>query len=136
MIFRALILSVVATSVIAVSAALACSCVRYANAEAQLRNADVMFVGRAVETTTREEDGGLTVGVTRFVVERTLKGDARDVQTVEHSTTMRGMCGVVFAGGQTYTVLASAHGGRLATGSCSRPQFPIAEFEQALGLRP
>jgi hypothetical protein len=135
MIFRALMLSIVATSVIAVSAAFACSCVRFASAETQLRNAEVMFVGRAIETTTRE-DNGMTVGVTRFVVERTLKGDARNVQTVEHLTTMGGMCGVVFARGQAYTILASAHRGRLATGSCSRPQFPIAEFEKALGLRP
>ncbi len=134
MIFRALILSVVATSVIAVSAALACSCVRYANAEAQLRNAEIMFVGRAVETVTRD-DNGMTVGVTRFAVVRTLKGHARDVQSIEHSM-VGGMCGVTFRRGQTYAVIADADGHRFVTSSCSMPQFPIAEFERVLGLRP
>lgn len=134
MIFRALILSIIATSVIAVSAAFACSCVRYANAEAHLRNAEVMFVGRAVETITRN-DNGMTVGVTRFVAVRTLKGHARDVQSIEHSM-VGGMCGVTFRRGETYAVIADADGHRLVTSSCSMPQFPIAEYEQALGLRP
>lgn len=134
MIFRALILSVVATSVIAVGAAFACSCVHYANAEAQLRNAEVMFVGRAVETTTREENG-MTIGITLFEVERTLKGDAHDVLRIEHSM-VGGMCGVTFQRGQAYAVIAEADDHRFVTSSCSAPQSPIAVFEQALGLRP
>lgn len=125
---RTLAISLVATGVVAVGAAFACSCVRYPTAAAQLQNAEAMFVGRADGTATREVEG-MQLGTTRFTVVRTLKGRPQVVQSVDHGTDMGGMCGVTFQPGRTYTIIASVHRGRLQTSSCSRPQFPIQEYE-------
>jgi len=130
MIVRTLGLSLVAAGSVAVSAAIACSCVRHASAEDQLRGADVMFVGRAEETSTRSMDG-YRGGVTRFTVERTIKGEARAVRRIAHGMDMGGMCGVVFQRGRTYAVIAYASEDRLHTNSCSMPQFPIEDYVRA-----
>jgi hypothetical protein len=131
---RALFVSLVLAPVIVAGGALACSCIRFPNAAAELQATDLMFIGRAEATTTQRRDGG-TLGVTRFTVQRTLKGDARSVQSIEHSVQTGGMCGVVFTRGRTYTVMASIEGGRLMTGSCASPQFPLADYERVLAGR-
>ena len=131
MILRSLGISLIATGVIAVGAAVACSCVHYESAAAQLQEAEVMFIGRVEQTVTRRDDG-MTVGVTRFAVERTLKGEARTVRRIEHSVVTGGMCGVVFQRDRTYTIIAHGYRGRLHTGSCSMPQFPLEEYDRAL----
>ena len=131
MIVRTLGLSLIAAGAIAVSAAVACSCLPFPSAKAQLDDAAVMFVGRADGTATRREDG-MSVGVTRFVVQRTLKGEARPVRRIEHGMDMGGMCGLQFERGRTYTVIAYVHDGRLHTSMCSQPQFPIEAYERAL----
>ena len=105
MIVRTLGLSLIAAGVVAVSAAVACSCVRYPSAAAHLEQAEVMFVGRAVETTTRSDDG-YPSGVTRFAVTRTIKGEAKAVRRIAHGMETGGGCGVVFQRGRTYTVVA------------------------------
>lgn len=130
MIVRTLGLSLIAAGSVAVSAAIACSCVRYPSAEAQLRSAEVMFVGRAEQTSRRSGDG-YPAGVTRFTVEHTIKGEARAVRRIAHGMEMGGMCGIVFQRGRTYVVIAEALEGRLHTSSCSRPQFPIEDYERA-----
>jgi len=134
MLVRRLGLSLIMAGAIAVSAAIACSCARHPSAAAQLRDAEVMFVGRAERTATRSENG-LTIGVTRFAVERTLKGEVRAERRIEHGMETGGMCGVVFQRGRTYTVIAHAHEGRLVTSSCASPQFPLADYERALTAR-
>ena len=131
MIARIFILSLLATGVVAVGTALACSCVRFPTAAAQLQNADAMFIGRVEGTAVRPVDGYLS-STTRFRVTRTIKGPTRAVQNVDHSTVMGGMCGVTFQRGRSYTIIASANRGRLQTSSCSRPQFPIQDFERAM----
>ena len=133
MAFRLLALSIAAAAALSAGAALACSCARWESAEAQLRNSAVMFVGRAEETTTETRDG-LEVGVTRFTVQRTLKGAALATRQIQHGMETGGMCGVQFQRGRTYTIIANVHEGQLWTGSCSKPQFPLADYERALGL--
>jgi hypothetical protein len=132
MIARSLLLSIGATAVLGVGAALACSCVRPASAAAQLRNTEVMFVGVAQETITLSRSRGAT----RFAVSRTLKGEPLDTRWVEHSLAAPSTCGLHFERGRRRTVLARLHDGRLSTGACSDAMhFPLADYERALGLR-
>ncbi len=128
MILRSLALSLFVAATIAVTAAIACSCMRFPNAAAQLQRTDVMFIGRAVQT---QNEGPRST--TQFAVQRTIKGDVRSTQLVEHTVAPTGMCGVAaFQRGRTYTILASRFEGRLHTGACSQPQFPIEEYEAAM----
>lgn len=128
MIVRTLSLSLVVTMTMAVTAALACSCPRFRSAEAQLQRTDVMFVGRAVRTQVEGERS-----VTQFAVRRTIKGEVRSTQLIEHTVAGTKMCGVAaFQRGRDYTILASRHEGRLHTGACSQPQFPIAAYDSAM----
>ena len=125
-------LSILSLSVLtAAGAAWACSCVRYANAQAQLEDTELMFVGRATHL-AGESPGDSQPGITEFTVERTLKGEHRAVRRIAHGRTMGGMCGVQFQRGRTYVVLASAFGGRLSTSACQSAQFPLADYENAL----
>ena len=134
MIARSFALSLFATALFVAGAALACSCVRYPTADAQLQNADTMFIGRVEGTTTRHVDG-TRITTTRFSVTRTIKGPAQAFQSVDHSTEMGGMCGITFQRGRTYTIIASANRGRLQTSSCLRPQFPVQDFERVVALQ-
>lgn len=125
-------------------AAWACSCVGYRSAEAQLAETPLMFVGRAVRTVPEgavpEPRPGpaprIAGGVTRFEVQRTLKGRAMTVRRIAHSTSGEASCGVAFTPGQTYVVMARADEGRLTTSLCSQPQFPLPDYERALGRLP
>ena len=132
---RALFLpALVAASVLAASAAWACSCVRYESAAQQLAQADVMFTGRVVSATNHAlgDDHPESWVTTRFEVRRTIKGEAQAEQVVLHATDMGGNCGVQFVPGQDYTVIAHRRpDGALTTSSCSAPQFPLADYEQA-----
>ena len=121
-------------AIAAAGAALACSCIRYPDAATQLERTDVMFIGRAGQTTLRDGEFG-AMGTTSFTVERTLKGPAMDVREVEHFAGDAAMCGVHFQRGRTYTVLASVHEGRLRTDACSGAQFSLQEYERALSNR-
>ena len=129
-----LLSALVAVSVLAAGAAWACSCVRYESAARQLAEAEVMFIGRAVSSANHalgdhHPDGVVT---TRFEVRRTIKGAPLAERVVLHSTQMGGMCGVRFARGRDYVVIAHRRpAGGLSTSSCSAAQFPLAEYEQA-----
>lgn len=132
---RALFLpALVAASVLAASAAWACSCVGYESADRQLAEADVMFTGRVVSRTNHalgdhHPDSWVT---TRFEVRRTIKGEPLAQRAVRHSTETGGMCGVRFVPGQDYAVIAHFRpDGALETSSCSAPQFPLADYERA-----
>jgi hypothetical protein len=118
----------------AAGAAWACSCLRYDNAQAQLDNAEIMFVGRAVSTyPSSNRQWEAEPGITEFTVERTLKGEHRAVRRIAHDQETSFGCGIRFQTGQTYVVLASTYQGRLSTSVCQSPQFPLAEYENALG---
>ncbi|MDB5472588.1 MAG: hypothetical protein JWR84_4148 [Caulobacter sp.] len=127
---RILIVALVLAAVSATTA-LACSCVRYASAAEQFAKAEVMFVGRADGRETLS--GG--AAVTRFVVEKTLKGDRQRIRKVAHGENTGGMCGIRFDRGRTYLVIAYRNQGLLRTNSCSAPQFPRAEFERLAARR-
>jgi hypothetical protein len=113
--------------------ALACSCVRYASARAQLEEADVMFVGVA-EASSPPTPGAVPLVSTRFRVTRTLKGATGPLETVQHWKANGGNCGVDFAPGRTYVIIAHRDDGQLGTSGCSRPQFPLEDYERAVHL--
>lgn len=132
-VMRKVAITLAFATILAAGTALACRCVQYASAADHLREADVMFVGRAEESVARDEDG-LSLGLTRFAVQTTIKGNAQAVRSVVHDTEPTA-CGVTFVPGRTYTILASWNDGRLVTGSCSRPQFPLGDYVRAAGAR-
>ena len=127
----------VAVALVAVSAttALACSCIRFKSAAEQYAKASLVFVGRADGREILNRDGGAPTAATRFVVQRTLKGERQRVRRVVHSEETAGMCGIRFRRGQTYLVIAYRSEGRWHTNSCSAPQFPRAEFERLAARR-
>ena len=133
MVIRTFAITLVLATVLTAGAALACRCVRYANAADHLRTADVVFIGRAEETALEHADGVLGA-VTRFSVQRTIKGHENAVRSVAHGTSPT-MCGRTFQSGRTYTILASFRDGRLWTGACSTPQFPLSDYERAASGR-
>lgn len=125
-----------ALAVVAVSAgaAWACSCVRFQSAAEQYAKAPLVFVGRADGREVLHRDGGAPSGATRFIVQKTLKGERQRVRRIVHGEN-DGMCGISFRRGQTYLVIAYRNGGRWHTNSCSAPQFPRAEFERLAARR-
>lgn len=133
MLIRTFALATVAALTLAVGAAFACSCVRYNSAQEQLERSSVAFIGRVASTTAGENTDSR---MTRFTVEKTLKGSPQTSRTVRHSIQTGGMCGVTFQSGRSYLILAREHEGRLVTSSCSMPQFPQADFEAAAARQP
>ena len=133
MVIRTFAITLALATVLTAGTALACRCIRYANAADQLRTADVMFIGRAEETAVEHADG-VSRAVTRFSVQRTIKGHENAVRSVVHGTSPT-MCGKTFQPGRTYTILASFHDGRLWTGACSAPQFPLSDYVRAASGR-
>ncbi|MCE3289492.1 MAG: hypothetical protein K0R83_1504 [Caulobacter sp.] len=127
----------VAVALVAASAttALACSCLRFKSAAEQYAKASLVFVGRADGREILNRDGGAPTAATRFVVQRTLKGERQRVRRIVHSEETAGMCGIRFRRGQTYLVIAYRSEGRWHTNSCSAPQFSRAEFERLAARR-
>lgn len=117
------------------TAAWACSCVRFNSAREQFDKAQLVFVGRAEGRELTGRDGGQPAAVTRFVVQRTLKGPRERVRRIAHSEETAGMCGIRFQRGRTYLVIAYRGDVRWHTNSCSAPQFPRAEFERLAARR-
>lgn len=120
---------------VSASATWACSCLRFNSAAEQYAQASLVFVGRADGREILHRDGGAPIGATRFVVERTLKGERQRVRRIVHGEDTGGMCGIRFRRGQTYLVIAYRSQGRWHTNSCSAPQFPQAEFERLAARR-
>lgn len=114
----------------AAGTALACSCIGYADAATQLAEARLMVVARA--EWTKPERGATDPGqkVTRFRVVRTIKGEPRRAWQIAHHVESA-TCGVVFQPGEEYVIIAGAWQGRMSTGLCQQPQFPLADFETA-----
>lgn len=114
----------------AAGAALACSCIGYADAATQLAEARLMVIARA--EWTKPERGAADLGrkVTRFRVVRTIKGETRRAWRIAHHSD-GATCGVVFQPGQEYIVIAGAWQGRMSTGLCQQARFPLAEYEAA-----
>ncbi len=91
-----------------------------------------MFIGVAEETISLSEFRGAT----RFVVSRTLKGDALETRWIEHSVAAPSICGRHFERGESHTVLARVQDGRLSSAGCfDSVHFELADYERALGLR-
>lgn len=128
---------IAAVLLVAVSAttALACSCVRFKSAAEQYSKASLIFIGRADGRDILNRDGGPPTAATRFIVQRTLKGERQRVRKIVHGEETAGMCGIRFRRGQTYLVIAYRSQGRWHTNSCSAPQFPRAEFERLAARR-
>ena len=129
--------TVAALAAIAVAAtagaAWACHCATYKSAADQLSAADVMFVGRAVES--EPESGrlaGMTRNITRFAVTKTLKGEVPPTVEVLHEPARKKNCGVSFRPGQTRIIFARRNAdGVLETSGCDAPQFLLVDYEAA-----
>jgi hypothetical protein len=111
-------------------AALACSCIGYADAATQLAEARLMVVARA--EWTKPERGANDRGqkVTRFRVVRTIKGETRRAWQIAHHVEGP-TCGVVFEPGKEYVIIAGAAQGRMSTGLCQQARFPLSDYEAA-----
>ncbi len=114
----------------AAAPALACRCVTYPSARAQLATTDVVLVGRVLGT--RENRGGL---ITTFAVAETLKGRVPARVEVRHSPDVCCICGVEFARGATVVLLADRIEGALHTSGCTQGRFSDAEYRAALRPR-
>lgn len=115
------------------TAAWACSCLNFATPRAQLDAAPLVVVARA-EWTRPERGGPERHAVTRFAVERTLKGERRAAWQVAHPLDGP-TCGVEFRPGQQVVLFVRASEGRMSTGLCDRAVFPLADYERALARR-
>ncbi|NBB16447.1 hypothetical protein GVN21_13860 [Caulobacter sp. SLTY] len=125
-----LLIGALAMVAVSASAAWACSCVRYKSAAEQYAKGQLIFIGRADGREVLSRDGGPPPAATRFVVQRTLKGEPQKMRRIVHGEATGGMCGIRFQRGRTYLVIAYRNEGRWRTNSCSAPQFPRAEFER------
>lgn len=125
-----LLLSALAAATLAASAAWACSCMPFASPEAQLQSARLVVIARA-EWTRPERGKPARHAVTRFTVERTLKGERRAAWQVAHHLDSA-TCGAAFRPGQRVILFARAYEGRLQTGLCDQAAFPLAAYERAL----
>jgi len=112
------------------SAALACSCVAYRDAEAHLAEVDVAFVGVAVKTTRAAL--GSRERVTTFRVSEALKGAPARTIRVRHEIGDGGNCGISFPRNTPLLVLAYNYNGRLATSMCSAPRFGEEAYRAAV----
>lgn len=123
-------LTVIAALALSATAAWACSCMPFATPEAQLQAARLVVVARA-EWTRPERGKPQRHAVTRFTVERTLKGERRPAWQVAHHLDGP-TCGVEFRPGQQVILFVRASEGRLHTGLCDQAAFPLAAYERAL----
>lgn len=111
--------------------AFACSCGYWQTPEAQIEDADLAVIARAVWT-RREAGGEPYDGVTLFNVERTLKGGERQQWRIAHLAVDGGpTCGVVFTPGERIVLFAYMQDGRLETSACQRARFRISAYERA-----
>ena len=111
--------------------ALACSCIPRDSARAQLANADVMFLGRVAETRRTGRPPGSDEMVTRFTVQRTIKGTSVGAREVAHDVESAA-CGLTFQPGQSYAVMARSNSAGLTTSLCMLPRFPISDYDRAV----
>ncbi len=140
---RLLLPALTLAAALAAGAAWACSRVGYADPKTHIDEMEVVFVGRAVRTVPEGAVPAprpgpaprMSTGVTRFEVQRTLKGPGKTVRRIAHPDGGEPSCGVAFQPGKTYVVMARASEGRLMTSLCDRPQFPLADYERALAGR-
>ncbi len=112
------------------SAAFACSCMQQPVSQ-QARNAEVVFIGRAVRTERLDR----YQRVTTFRVQETLKGGRASTRRIYHRENDGGNCGINFRRGERMLMSAVRSEGRLTTNSCSMPMGSEAEFRRALGRR-
>lgn len=115
----------------AAAPALACRCVTYASARAQLATTGVVFVGRVVAT---RQDGQYGL-ITTFAVAETLKGRVPARVEVRHSPDVCCICGVEFQRGPQVMVLANRYEGVLRTDGCTQGRFSDAQYRAALARR-
>lgn len=127
---RLLPLLVAAVLAASATAAWACSCILPRTPADHLDGVILVVVARA-EWTRPERGQPPGHAVTRFAVQRTLKGRSRAAWKVAHHLD-GATCGVEFRPGQQVVLLVRAAEGRLHTGLCDQARFPLAAYEQAL----
>lgn len=119
-----------ATLLATAAAALACSCVGYRDAAAQLAETDVAFIGVAVKT--QRADLRTRDRITTFRVSETLKGAHVRTVRVRHEIGDGANCGITFPRNTPLLVLAHAYNGALTTSMCSAPRFGEEAYRAAV----
>ncbi|MCI4644092.1 MAG: hypothetical protein MRY64_04855 [Hyphomonadaceae bacterium] len=131
--------------------ALACSCMRAESAAAQAETADIVFIGRVIDSGPVGDPRGwwkqvsdwatgrpaprMIEDITTFQVDEALKGaPGRNVPIRHVNGNHSATCGVSFPRGEAVLILAYRQhdGSGYATSLCSMPQFPVEEFRAAL----
>lgn len=130
MLFRSAALIAAAVVAVAPTSALACYCDDPGSPARQLREADVVFVGRAGFS----RKVGPDLASTTFTVVEAFKPrslHARTQVSVSHFTRSP-MCGVSFIPLKKYILITyREEGGGLGTSSCSRPTHSVDAYRQA-----
>ena len=98
--------------------ALACSCLQM-TPEERVGQSAAIFVGTALRTVNSDEEGS-DGGYTVFSVSEMLKGEPTDEVYLSHPFDHGANCGIDFAAGKEFFVLAARanEAGELATSSC------------------
>lgn len=142
-----------AALLIAALPARACSCLGHDSAAEQAASADLIFIGRVIDTGPERDPRGFwkrlddwtknrppphRQTLTTFQVDEALKGDPGRNITLRHSSGAQGGadCGLDFPRGEALLIIAFRdHDGGYATSLCSMPQFPPEAFREALAQR-
>jgi len=105
-----------------------CSCTKYESAQQFVQFNDAIFRGEVVSS--KDEHG---IGVTRFQVLETLKGELPAQVAVTHPAPGPGKCGgVAFKPGQIVVIVAQGLVEDLGTTSCQIDAYPEARLRAAL----
>lgn len=143
---RAFLLAALAALISALPA-MACSCLRFESAAEQAQSAELIFIGRVIDSgperdprTRMKRLGDWWAGrpppvrghITTFQVDEALKGTpARNISLHHLPSTLSSQCGIDFRRGQALLVLAYPRTeGGYGTSLCALPQFPTESFRR------
>lgn len=127
---------------------------RAQSAAEQADNADIVFIGRVIDSgpegdprgwwkrlsdwTLRRPAPMLVHDITTFQVDEALKGDPGENIAIRHiNGDYSATCGVSFRRGEAILILAYRQhdGSGYSTSLCSMPQFSVDEFRAALAAQ-
>lgn len=149
---RSALLGAIALFLIALPA-LACSCMRAESAAEQAESADIIFVGRVIDSGPAEKRGWwkqftdwvtgqpepmMLDDITTFQVDEVLKGAPGENVAIRHvNGAHSATCGISFPRGEALLILAYRRHDEsgYSTSLCSLPQFSEEEFRDALSAQ-
>ncbi|MEL6860698.1 MAG: hypothetical protein AAGL11_02585 [Pseudomonadota bacterium] len=123
--------------------ALACSCMPFESAQAQLDSADLVFEGQVINVAREKDQRSLWQRlkgepasrrqVTTFQVYQSFKGDPGTTIALTHLGADRGgICGIDFNQTEPFVVLAyESSDGTYSSSLCTQAQFSVEAFRAA-----